>query len=53
MLSDAFQRFVDRDMFMRYLGGGIGHKALRGIVRILDTIQILLKQGFKYRNAGK
>jgi hypothetical protein len=23
-------RFVDRDMFMRFLGGGIGHKAPRG-----------------------
>ena len=26
---------------MRYLGGGIGHKALRGIVSIMDTLNAL------------
>ncbi|KAJ3541577.1 hypothetical protein NM688_g6065 [Phlebia brevispora] len=29
--------FVDRDMIMRYLGGGIGHAFLRGIVDIIDV----------------
>ena len=29
MLSSPFHRFVDRDMFMRFRGGGVGHKATR------------------------
>ncbi|KAJ3537818.1 hypothetical protein NM688_g6619 [Phlebia brevispora] len=29
--------FVDRDMIMRYLGGGIGHAFLHGIVDIIDV----------------
>ena len=28
-LTDAAIRFVDRDMFMRFRGGGIGHKPTR------------------------
>lgn len=32
-------RFVDRDMFMRYLGGGVGHTMLRGVVDIADTFK--------------
>lgn len=28
-------------MFMRYLGGGIGHKATWDIVRLADTIKLL------------
>jgi hypothetical protein len=28
-LSDYFYRFVDRDMFMRYLGGAVGHTNAR------------------------
>ncbi|KAF7794670.1 hypothetical protein EIP86_005808 [Pleurotus ostreatoroseus] len=36
--------FVDRDMLMRYLGGGIGHKLLRGIISIADTFRTLLKR---------
>ncbi|KAG6808669.1 hypothetical protein H0H92_003308 [Tricholoma furcatifolium] len=28
-----YERFVDRDMFMRYLGGGIGHVASRHLTR--------------------
>lgn len=31
-------------MFMRFLGGGIGHKGLRGIVRLQDTIQLIAKR---------
>ena len=30
-------------MGMRYIGGGIGHKMLRGIVNISDTMKIILK----------
>lgn len=29
---------------MRFLGGGIGHKGLRGIVRLSDTIQLIAKR---------
>jgi hypothetical protein len=29
MLSLRFPRFVDRDMFMRFRGGGVGHRATR------------------------
>jgi hypothetical protein len=29
MLSSQFARFVDRDMFMRFRGGGVGHRATR------------------------
>jgi hypothetical protein len=29
MSSLHFPRFVDRDMFMRYRGGGVGHRATR------------------------
>ncbi|PSR76359.1 hypothetical protein PHLCEN_2v8499 [Hermanssonia centrifuga] len=32
--------FVDRDMFMRFLGGGIGHKATRLIVKISETLKM-------------
>ncbi|PSS30937.1 hypothetical protein PHLCEN_2v2506 [Hermanssonia centrifuga] len=35
--------FVDRDMFMRFLGGGIGHKATRLIVKIADTFRYFFK----------
>lgn len=34
-------------MFMRYLGGGIGHKGLRRIVKISQTIKELMKFGYK------
>ncbi|KAJ3556338.1 hypothetical protein NM688_g2089 [Phlebia brevispora] len=34
--------FVDRDMIMRYLGGGIGHLMLRGIVDIADALKAVL-----------
>jgi hypothetical protein len=37
--SDLETRFVNRDMLMRFLGGGVGHKATRGIIRIQDSIQ--------------
>ncbi|KAI0086597.1 hypothetical protein BDY19DRAFT_995883 [Irpex rosettiformis] len=30
--------FVDRDMLIRYLRGGIGHKVLQGIVKIIDAL---------------
>ncbi|KAI0090930.1 hypothetical protein BDY19DRAFT_886849 [Irpex rosettiformis] len=33
--------FADRDMFMRYLGGGLGHKAFKAIVSIQDTLTAL------------
>ena len=29
MLSDQFYRFVDRDMMMRFRGGGVGHKSVQ------------------------
>lgn len=32
-------------MLMRYLGGGIGHKALRAIVKIADTLAALGHRG--------
>lgn len=31
-------RFVDRDMFMRYRGGGIGHKYMREIEEIYENM---------------
>jgi len=31
-------RFVDRDMFMRYRGGGIGHKYMRDIEEIYENM---------------
>ncbi|KAJ3554423.1 hypothetical protein NM688_g3120 [Phlebia brevispora] len=34
--------FVDRDMILRYLGGGVGHLILRGIVRIAEAMQALI-----------
>jgi hypothetical protein len=37
--SDLETRFVDQDMLMRFLGGGVGHKATRGIVCTQDSIQ--------------
>ncbi|KAJ3557650.1 hypothetical protein NM688_g1363 [Phlebia brevispora] len=37
--------FVDRDMIMRYLGGGIGHLHLRGILSILDALNAILGDG--------
>ena len=30
-LTVAYHRFVDRDMFMRYRGGGVGHKYMREV----------------------
>jgi hypothetical protein len=29
LINYIFLRFVDRDMFMRYRGGGVGHKVTR------------------------
>lgn len=34
-------RFVDRDMFMRYLGGGVGHLALREHVKIEEAAKAI------------
>ncbi|KAF7794376.1 hypothetical protein EIP86_005510, partial [Pleurotus ostreatoroseus] len=34
--------FVDRDMIMRYLGGGIGHILLRGVINVLEVARIIL-----------
>jgi len=31
-------RFVDRDMFMRYRGGGIGHKYMRAIEQVYENM---------------
>ena len=31
-------RFVDRDMFMRYRGGGIGHKYMRAIEELYENM---------------
>jgi len=31
-------RFVDRDMFMRYRGGGIGHKYMRVIEELFENM---------------
>lgn len=36
--------FPDRDMFMRYLGGGVGHRATWDLVEIADTIKLLSKR---------
>ncbi|KAI0337344.1 hypothetical protein BDW22DRAFT_1468571 [Trametopsis cervina] len=33
--------FVDRDMFLRFVGGGIGHKLLRELVHIQDTLKAM------------
>ena len=37
---------------MRYLGGGIGHKALHTVVKIIDTIKLLVKQGFSINRSS-
>ncbi|KAJ3542326.1 hypothetical protein NM688_g5982 [Phlebia brevispora] len=37
--------FVDRDMIMRYLGSGIGHLILRGIVDIAQAFKIIVGLG--------
>jgi hypothetical protein len=39
-------RFVDRDMFMRFRGGGVGHKATRG------WDEFLQREGHGHDNAG-
>lgn len=39
--SPVIDSFVDRDMFMRYLGGGIGHKTAQDVVQIEDTMKII------------
>lgn len=39
--SSQTSSFVDRDMLMRYLGGGVGHKAFRRILDIKKTLAIL------------
>ena len=31
-------RFVDRDMFMRFRGGGIGHKYMRAIEKVYENM---------------
>ena len=41
LLIEVLISFADRDMLMRYLGGGIGHKALWSIVKIADTLAAL------------
>ena len=38
MLTHCTARFVDRDMFMRYRGGGIGHKYMRAIEEIYENM---------------
>lgn len=37
----AFARFVDRDMFMRFRGGGIGHKSTQERTRVFEQSHIL------------
>ncbi len=37
------QSFANRDMIMRFIGGGIGHIATRAIVKIADTLRYFLK----------
>ncbi|KIM48502.1 hypothetical protein M413DRAFT_7405 [Hebeloma cylindrosporum] len=32
MLGPSIARFVDRDMFMRFRGGGVGHAAMRSVM---------------------
>ena len=38
-VSDSLFRFTDRDMFMRFLSGGIHHKAMRHLVRIQNALK--------------
>lgn len=39
-------------MLMRYLGGGIGHKDLRGVVELDDLLKRLLAKTFKNGRQG-
>ena len=38
MLSACVTRFVDRDMFMRYRGSGIGHKYMQAIEEVYENM---------------
>lgn len=38
LLTRLAARFVDRDMFMRYRGGGIGHKYMRAIEETYENM---------------
>jgi len=38
MITHRAIRFVDRDMFMRYRGSGIGHKYMRKIEEIFENM---------------
>jgi hypothetical protein len=50
--SDLETRFVNRDMLMRFLGSGVGHKATRGIVCIQDSIQQIKGAGALNQDNG-
>lgn len=39
----VYPSFVDRDMFMRYLGGGTCHTILQGLLNIKDTFRKILE----------
>ena len=47
VLTPVRYRFVDRDMFMRFRGGGIGHKVTR------DWDDILQREGHGAEEAGQ
>jgi len=40
MITHRAIRFVDRDMFMRYRGGGIRHKYMRKIEEIFENMSL-------------
>ncbi|KAJ3552771.1 hypothetical protein NM688_g3978 [Phlebia brevispora] len=45
--------FIDHDMIMRYLGGGIGHHLLRSIVNIADALKAIVGDTFSLSDEGK
>lgn len=55
MILIFLDSFPDRDMFMRYLGGGVGHRATWNLVKIADTVKLLSKrvEVKGYKNLGQ
>lgn len=52
MLVHHTARFVDRDMFMRYRGGGIGHRYMREIEEIYENMFRERMHHKEYRRAS-
>jgi hypothetical protein len=53
MMPNRSHRFVDRDMFMRYRGGGVGHRGTEGQNRVFLEDELVQADDLTFEETGE